>query len=55
MDAPLLIQLADRAAEQSTDPDTPFLERLRSDAFTIRLSALAGLVQHVIRRSNAAA
>jgi hypothetical protein len=43
--APLLVQLADYAAEDSTNPDEALLEALRGDAFQIRICALIALVK----------
>jgi hypothetical protein len=55
VNAPLLVQLADYAAEHSGDPDMAILEELRSDAFQIRLAVLSALAKHILLRSNAAA
>lgn len=52
-DAPLLIQVADYAAEHYGSPDISLLEGLRRDAFTIRMSSLAALARNVLGRSNA--
>ena len=53
--APLLVQLADYAAEHGTDPDEALLEGMRSDAFQIRLSVLIALVKYALSRSTAGA
>jgi hypothetical protein len=53
--APLLVQLADYAAEHGTDPDETLLEALRSDAFQIRLCVLVALAKYAIFHSSVAA
>jgi hypothetical protein len=53
--APLLIQVADYAAEHSGDPDIALLEELRNDAFRLRLFALSALAKNTLFRSNPAA
>ena len=45
--APVLVQLADYAAEHGGNVDRELLEGLRSDAFQIRLSVLLALGQYV--------
>lgn len=50
--APLLLQLADYAAEHGTDPDEALLEGLRSDAFQIRLCVLMALAKYAISHST---
>jgi len=53
--APLLVQLADYAAEHGTDPDEALLEGLRSDAFQIRLCVLLALTKYAMSRSTVGA
>ncbi len=53
--APLLVQLADYAAEHGTDPDEALLEGLRSDAFQIRLCVLMALTKYAMSRSTVGA
>jgi hypothetical protein len=55
--ASVLVQLADYAAEHSTDQQVPeqLLESIRSDAFHIRICVLMALAQHVFARSSMAA
>lgn len=53
--APLLVQLADYAAEHGTDPNEALLEGLRSDAFQIRLSVLMALAKYALSRSTVGA
>ena len=53
--APLLVQLADYAAEHGTSPDEALLERLRSDAFQIRLGVLMALAKYAMSRSTVGA
>jgi hypothetical protein len=53
--APLLVQLADYAAEHGTDPDEALLEGLRSDAFQIRLSVLIALAKFAMSHSTVGA
>jgi hypothetical protein len=50
--APLLLQLADYAAEHGTDPDEMLLEGLRSDAFQIRLCVLVALAKYALSHST---
>jgi hypothetical protein len=52
---PLLVQLADYAAEHGTDPDEALLEGLRSDAFQIRLCVLLALTKYAMSRSTVGA
>src|SRR5580698_87669 len=49
--SPVLIQLADYAAEHGEDVDQEMLEGLRSDAFQIRLCVLLALGQYVCSAS----
>ncbi|HVJ09152.1 MAG TPA: hypothetical protein VM554_12290 [Acidisarcina sp.] len=53
--APVLIQLADYAAEHGDGVSEEILESLRSDAFQIRICVLMALAQHVLSRSSVAA
>jgi hypothetical protein len=53
--APLLVQLADYAAEHGTDPDEALLEGLRSDAFQIRLCVLVALAKYGTSQSTVGA
>ena len=53
--APLLVQLADYAAEHGTDPDEALLEGLRSDAFQIRLCVLLALCKYAMSHSTVGA
>lgn len=53
--APLLLQLADYAAENGTDPDEALLEGLRSDAFQIRLCVLMALAKYALSHSTVGA
>jgi hypothetical protein len=53
--APLLVQLADYAAEHGTDPDEALLEGLRSDAFQIRLCVLMALIKYAMSHSTVGA
>jgi hypothetical protein len=53
--APLLVQLADYAAEHGTDPDEELLEGLRSEAFQIRLCVLMALAKYAMSHSTAGA
>jgi hypothetical protein len=53
--APLLVQLADYAAEHGTDPDEALLAGLRSDAVQIRLCVLMALAKYAISHSTVAA
>jgi hypothetical protein len=50
--APLLVQLADYAAEHGTNPDEALLEGLRSDAFQIRLCVLVALARYAMTPST---
>ena len=52
---PLLVQLADYAAEHGTDVDESLLEGLRSDAFQIRLCVLMALAKYALSRSTVGA
>jgi hypothetical protein len=49
--APLLVQLADYAAEHGTDPNEALLQGLRTDAFQIRLCVLTALARYAISHS----
>jgi hypothetical protein len=53
--APVLVQLADYAAEHGQGVDQEMLEGLRSDAFQIRLSVLMALGQYVFSASSVGA
>lgn len=53
--APILIQLADYAAEHGEGVSEELLESLRSDAFQIRVCVLMALAQHILSRSSVAA
>jgi hypothetical protein len=53
--APVLIQLADYAANHGEGVPEELLESLRSDAFQIRVCVLMALAQHVMSRSSVAA
>jgi hypothetical protein len=53
--SPLLVQLADYAAEHGEGVDEAMLESLRSDAFQIRLSVLLALGQYVFSASSVGA
>jgi hypothetical protein len=46
--APVLVQLADYAAEHGHGVDEEMLEGLRSDAFQIRLCVMLALAQHAL-------
>lgn len=50
--APVLIQLADYAAEHGDGVEPEMLRRLRSDAFQIRLYVLMALTQHAFSSSS---
>ena len=50
--SPVLVQLADYAAEHGEDVDMEMLEGLRSDAFQIRLCVLLALGQYVLSASS---
>lgn len=52
--APVLVQLADYAAEHGEGVSEELLESLRSDAFQIRLCVLMALAQHILSRSSVA-
>ncbi len=52
---PLLVQLADYAAEYGTDLDETLLEGLRSDAFQIRLCVLMALGKYALSHSTVGA
>ena len=53
--APVLVQLADYAAEHGEGVDEELLEGLRSDAFQIRLCVMLALAQHMLSASSAGA
>jgi hypothetical protein len=53
--SPVLVQLADYAAEHGEDVDMEMLEGLRSDAFQIRLCVLLALGQYVLSASSVGA
>lgn len=53
--APLLLQLADYAAEHGTEPDEALLEGLRSDALQIRMCVLMALAKYALSRSTVGA
>jgi hypothetical protein len=55
INAPLLVQLADYAAEHGDSPDEALLEGLRSDAFQIRLCVLMALGKYAMSRSTVGA
>jgi hypothetical protein len=50
--SPILVQLADYAAEHGEGVDQEMLEGLRSDAFQIRLCVLLALGQHLLAGST---
>ncbi len=52
---PILVQLADYAAEHGQGVDQEMLESLRSDAFQIRLCVMLALAQHVLSNSSVGA
>jgi hypothetical protein len=52
---PVLVQLADYAAEHGEDVDREMLEGLRADAFQIRLCVLMALGQYVFSASSVGA
>lgn len=54
LNAPVLVQLADYAAEHGEGVSEELLESLRSDAFQIRLCVLMALAQHILSRSSVA-
>ena len=49
---PVLVQLADYAAEHGENVDQEILEGLRSDAFQIRLCVMLALGQHMLSGSS---
>jgi hypothetical protein len=53
--SPLLVQLADYAAEHGENVDLQMLEELRRDAFQIRLSVLKALAQYLFSPASAGA
>lgn len=53
--APLLLQLADYAAEHGTDVDETLLEGLRSDAFQIRMCVLMALGKYALSHTTVGA
>jgi hypothetical protein len=55
--APVLVQLADYAAEHGNEQQVPeeLLESIRTEAFHIRICVLMALAQHVFPRSSIAA
>src|SRR3984885_12749811 len=53
--SPVLVQLADYAAEHGQDVDDVLLEGLRSDAFQIRLCVLLALAQYMLSSSTVGA
>jgi hypothetical protein len=53
--APVLVQLADYAAEHGEGVDQELLQGLRRDAFQIRLYVLLALAQHMLSASSAGA
>jgi hypothetical protein len=53
--APVLVQLADYAAEHGQGVNQEMLENLRSDAFQIRLCVMLALAQHIMSASSAGA
>jgi hypothetical protein len=53
--APVLVDLADYAAEHGEGTDEELLERLRSDAFQIRLYVILALAQHAMSASSVGA
>lgn len=50
--APVLVDLADYASEHGGGKDEELLERLRSDAFQIRLYVMMALAQHAMSASS---
>jgi hypothetical protein len=50
--APVLVQLADYAAEHGEGVDQDLLKGLRSDAFQIRLYVMIALAQHALSASS---
>jgi hypothetical protein len=53
--APVLVQLADYAAEHGQGVNQELLDGLRSDAFQIRLCVMMALAQHVMSASSVGA
>jgi hypothetical protein len=53
--SPILVQLADYAAEHGEGVDEELLEGLRSDAFQIRLCVMLALAQHMLSASSVGA
>lgn len=53
--APVLVQLADYAAQHGEGVSEEVLESLRSDAFQIRICVLMALAQHIASRSSVGA
>jgi hypothetical protein len=53
--SPILVQLADYAAEHGEGVDVEMLEGLRSDAFQIRLCVMMALAQYVLSASSVGA
>lgn len=53
--APVLVDLADYAAQHGGEQDQELLQRLRSDAFQIRLYVMLALAQHAMTASSAGA
>ena len=53
--SPVLVQLADYAAEHGEGVDQEMLEGLRSDAFQIRLCVMLALSQHMLSGSSVGA
>ena len=53
--SPVLVQLADYAAEHGDNVNVEMLEGLRSDAFQIRLCVMLALAQYVISASSVGA
>jgi hypothetical protein len=53
--SPILVQLADYAAEHGEGVNVEMLEGLRSDAFQIRLCVMLALAQYVLSASSVGA
>ena len=53
--SPILVQLADYAAEHGEGVNVEMLEGLRSDAFQIRLYVMLALAQYVLSASSVGA
>ena len=53
--SPILVQLADYAAEHGDGVNVEMLEGLRSDAFQIRLCVMLALAQHMLSSSSVGA